>query len=195
MANCWKRPTPLNVTLGTLGWGLFMRAVTNKPLQCLFRPANGRRAVEFQKTININAPLEQVYETWTQYESFPRFMSNVREVRDLGNDRSHWIVQGPAGAPVEWDVVVTRQVPNEVFAWKTEPGSPVTHAGLIHFEPNEDGGTRVDIRLSYHPPGGAAGPLVASLFGADPKSQIEEDLLRMKDFLESRQAPREAVAR
>jgi len=72
--------------------------------------------------------------------------------RDLGGGRSHWVVEGPAGVPVSWDAVVTRFVPNQVLAWKSEPGSAVPNAGVIRFEPTGDGDTRVDIRLSYNPP-------------------------------------------
>ncbi len=121
-------------------------------------------------------------------------MRNVREVRDLGDGRSHWIVTGPAGTEVEWDATITRLESNKVLAWKTVPGSIVEHAGIIHFQPNPDGSTRVHIRLSYNPPAGALGHVVASLFGADPKSEMDEDLVRMKTFIETGKLPRDAAA-
>ena len=60
-----------------------------------------------------------MYEFWTDYENFPLFMSNVREVRDLGGGRSHWVVRGPGGLPIEWDAVLTEQVPGEILAWRS----------------------------------------------------------------------------
>src|SRR5262249_18499450 len=124
----------------------------------------------------------------------PCFMSHVREVRDLGGGRSHWTVDGPAGIPIEWNTVVTKCVPNEAFAWKSEPGAVVQHAGVVHFEPVRDGGTRVHVRLSYNPPAGAVGHSGAWLFGADPKRQLDDDLLRMKTFVESGVPPHDAAA-
>ena len=153
----------------------------------------GRRAVEIQKTINVAAPIEQVYRFWTNYDNFPRFMSNVREVRDAGNGMSHWAVDGPAGLPVEWDAVVTLRVPNEIFAWKSVEGASVENAGLVRFDRNEDDSTRVQIRLSYNPPAGAVGHAVAALFGADPKAQMDEDLMRMKSFIETGVRPGDAA--
>jgi len=51
----------------------------------------------------------------------------------------------------------------------------------------------VDIRLSYNPPGGAIGHVVAKLFGADPKSEMDEDLRRLKTALETGNLPRDAA--
>jgi uncharacterized membrane protein len=99
----------------------------------------GRRAIDLQKTITINAPLERVYSMWTNYENFPFFMSRVREVRELGDGRSRWVAEGPANARVEWDAVITQNIPNRVIAWKTEPGAVVGHAGIVHFEPEHHG--------------------------------------------------------
>jgi uncharacterized membrane protein len=85
---------------------------------------------------------------------------------------------------VHWDAVVTRMVPNEVIAWRSEPGSPIRNAGFVRFQP-ETGGTQVQIRLSYNPPGGAFAAAAARLFGADPKSEMDEDLVRLKSLIET----------
>jgi uncharacterized membrane protein len=118
----------------------------------------------------------------------------VREVRVREDGSSHWKVAGPAGQPVEWDAVTTQLVPNELMAWKTMPGSAVEHAGLIRFERVDDG-TRLDVKMSYNPPGGTLGHTIARLFGADPKSELDEDLLRLKTYLETGKTPRDAAVR
>lgn len=148
----------------------------------------------FQKTIDVNAPLEQVFDTLTHYENFPQFMRNVREVKVREDGGSHWTVTGPAGMSVEWDAVTTKLEQNRLLAWRTVPGATVEHAGMIQFE-RVNGGTRLDIKMSYSPPAGVFGHVVAKLFGADPKSELNEDLLRMKTFLETGKAPRDAAAR
>jgi len=188
-----RRDIP-GVVLGIAGSGLLARAITNMEMKRLIGIGGGRRAVDIQKTIHINAPIERVFELWTNYENFPFFMRNVREVRDLGDGRSHWTVAGPAGTEVEWDAVITRLESNKVLAWKTVPGSLVEHAGIVHFQANPDGSTRAHIRLSYNPPAGALGHVVAALFGADPKSEMDEDLVRMKTFIETGKLPHDAAA-
>ena len=135
-----------------------------------------------EKTLFINAPVEQVFDTWANYENFPRFMSNVRSVEPLGGNRSHWKVRGPAGVSVEFDSVAHQQRPNEL-RWESEPGSTVSNEGRVVLVP-EGNGTRATVRLSYRPPAGALGQAVSSLFGADPKQEFEEDLERMRQFIE-----------
>ena len=142
-----------------------------------------RRTVDIQKTLFVGAPVAQVYEFWTDYENFPRFMSNVREVRDLGGGRSRWVVSGPGGIPIEWDSVLTEQVPGETIAWRSRPGSMLENAGAVRFRP-EGEGTRVDLRLCYNPPAGGAGQAVAELLGSDPRAKLNEDLGRLKALLE-----------
>src|SRR5207237_4727639 len=83
--------------VGALGLGLAARALSNLELRRVLGTGGGRRAVDVQKTINIAAPVETVFDFWRRYENFPHFMTNVREVRDLGGGRSHWTVAGPAG--------------------------------------------------------------------------------------------------
>jgi uncharacterized membrane protein len=180
--------------IGLAGLTLLARAITNIELKRMLGVGVGRRAIDIQKTININASVEQVFKLWTDYQHFPRFMSNVREVKDLGGGRSHWIVSGPTGSTVEWDAVITSYTPNEVLAWRTEPNAMIQHAGIIHFRSNPDGSTAVYIRLTYNPAAGGLGHLVASLFGVDPKSQMDEDLVRMKTFIETGKVPSDAAA-
>jgi uncharacterized membrane protein len=153
----------------------------------------GRRAIDIQKIINVTAPVEAVFAFWANYENFPKFMSYVREVQETGNNRSHWKVAGPVGVPVEWNSEITNYVPNKSLGWKTAPGSPIAHAGIVRFEPNPDGSTRVEVRMTYNPVTGGFGHVVASLFGADPKSQMDADLLRMKSMIETGIPPRDAA--
>jgi uncharacterized membrane protein len=80
-----------------------------------------------------------------------------------------------------------------VIAWKTAEGSIVGHAGLVRFDPVNPNRTRIQIRLSYNPPGGALAHGVLALFGADPKSRLDEDLVRMKTALETGRRPHDAA--
>ena len=168
------------------GGALVARAASNRPISRLTGVGHGGRMIELRKTLLVHAPIDEVYRFWSQVENFPRFMEHIREVtRDRKNPlRSHWEVAGPGGFTMKWDAEVTRHVPDELFAWKTLPGSAVEHAGSIHFEEVGEDTTRVHVRMSYHPPAGALGHAVASLIGADPRSRMDDDLARFKSLLE-----------
>ena len=52
---------------------------------------------------------------------------------------------------------------------------------------------QVHIQLSYNPPAGAVGHAVAALFGADSKTEMDEDLMQMKTMIETGIPPRDAA--
>lgn len=180
--------------LELLGLGLFARGLTNLEVKDLIGVSGGH-GISIHKTININAPVEKVYEVWNRHENFPHFMSRVLEVKNLGDGRYHWKVAGPAGIPVEWEAAITKQIPNQLLAWESVAGSTVEQKGVVRFLPNGNGGSRAEVKMSYLPPAGVAGHVVAKLFGADPKSEMAADLLRMKSFIETGHQPHDAAER
>ncbi len=175
------------------GAALLARSATNLEFQRLLGFGGGRTAITIDKTINVDAPPDVVYALWSNFENFPQFMTNVLEVKNIDDNLSHWKVAGPAGIAVEWDAETTRVIPQEMIAWKSVEGSTVANAGYVLFEPNDRGGTEVTVRISYNPPAGALGHAIAKAFGADPKSEMDQDLLRMKTLLETGQAPHDAA--
>jgi uncharacterized membrane protein len=175
------------------GLGFLARTLGSTDLKRLFGSGDGARAVDLQKSIEINASPETVFDIWSKYENFPHFMSHVVEVRDLGEQRSHWIVKGPVGANIEWDSVLTESTRPSMLAWESEPGAEVENAGSVRLEPSPNGGTRATVQMSYSPPAGAVGQNLARLLGSDPERELEDDLLRMKNFIESGTPPKDAA--
>jgi uncharacterized membrane protein len=174
-----RKRGPLGTTLGVLGAGMIASGIVPRGR------ARARHAgIEVCKELLIMAPVERVFDFWTNYENFPRFMSHVREVRDTGFGRSLWVVSGPAGVPIEWDAVVTEMSPNRLLAWTSVPGSQIDHFGEVRFQGAPGGPTRVDVRMSYRPPAGRAGHALARLFGSDPKSRMDADLANVKSLIE-----------
>ncbi len=177
--------------LGVSGTALLARAATNRDIKSLL--GFGERGITVQKTIHVAAPVERVFEFWTDFQNFPRFMHNVRDVRPLADKRSAWTVSGPAGVPVQWTAEVIDVIPGQLIAWRSVSDSDVRHSGVVRFVAARDGGTRLRVQLAYVPPAGAFGHAVASIFGADPKSEMDADLMRMKTMIETGHAPHDAA--
>ena len=177
----------LGVGLAGCGAVLLARSATNLSLRRLTGVGAGRRAIDVQKSIVVAGAPEELYQFFMAAENFPQFMEHVREVRRASDGRWHWRVAGPAGVEMEWDAEVTRAEPGRRLSWSTVENASVESSGTVRFVP-VDGGTRVEVRLSYNPPLGALGHAVAALLGADPKKQLDEDLLRLKSLLEREKA-------
>jgi uncharacterized membrane protein len=143
------------------------------------------RGTKVEKSVTINRPASDLYAFWRNFENLPQFMNHLESVRSIGGERTHWVAKGPAGTSVEWDAEVYNEKPNELIAWRTLEGSQVSSAGSVRFEEAPNGGTVVRVSLKYDPPGGKLGALVARLFGENPERQIEEDLGRFKQLMDT----------
>jgi uncharacterized membrane protein/osmotically-inducible protein OsmY len=172
--------TPARIVGGLMA----ARAITNLPLRRLLGVVPGRRTIRFQKTMTIHEPVERVFEFWSNPENFSRIMNHIQEVKRIGENRFRWTVTGPGGTSATWDSRIIESEPNRLLAWRSEPGSLIRNAGIIRFESTADGGTRIHLLLSYHPPAGAIGHAVAKLFGVGPKEVLDDDLVRMKSLFE-----------
>jgi uncharacterized membrane protein len=186
------RRSPLSMALGVAGLAMLARGASNQPLTGMLAGRGMGQTIDLEKSIHIDASPEEVYEMWSNYENFPRFMSHVVEVRDLGRGRSHWVVRGPAGSEFEWDSKLTEKSRPHRLAWRSEPGAEIASSGSVQFEPHR-GGTRVTVRMSYSPPAGAIGHGIATLLGSDPKRQMDDDLGRMRAFIERGAVPPEGA--
>ncbi|HZE17266.1 MAG TPA: SRPBCC family protein, partial [Mycobacterium sp.] len=176
----------LNKLQGVGGMLLLSRAISNETLKRLLGVEAPREPLEIRKTLRIHAPLERVFALWDDYASFPHFMHNVREVERLDEQRSRWTVRRPGGGTLCWEALLTERRENELLAWHTHPGSTTQLSGSVRFRPWDDGkATEVELVIAYTPIAGRAGQALTELFGASPKKEVEQDLVRMKSFLET----------
>src|SRR4051812_13137846 len=146
----------------------------------------GGKGIKVEKSVTINKSPEELYRFWRNFENLPRFMNHLESVTTLGEGRSHWVAKAPAGRTVEWDAEIYNEKENELIAWRSLEGADVDNAGSVRFELAADGrGTTVRVTLKYDPPAGKIGSLIAKLFGEEPSQQIEEDLQRFKQVMET----------
>ncbi|MCC7024677.1 MAG: SRPBCC family protein [Thermomicrobiales bacterium] len=133
-----------------------------------------------EKSIEIDLPVRPVYNQWTQFEEFPRFMEGVTEVRQIDDTHLHWKVDID-GKKEEWNAVITSQVPDREIAWRSTSGAE--NAGTITFTPLGPDRTRVTAAIGYEPEGVVE--KAGSKLGVISR-RVEGDLKRFKDFIESR---------
>jgi uncharacterized membrane protein/osmotically-inducible protein OsmY len=173
----------LGYAIQSLGRSKLIYSETNKA-------ATQKKALHLQKSIEIQASPETVFNVWSKYDNFPQFMSHVVDVQSGGAQRAHWVMQGPAGIDLELDTVMTKCMAPTMLAWRTEPGAPIEHNGSVRFE-SLNGGTRATVRMFYNPSSGRNDDIVITLLGSDPEQKLEEDLHRMKNFIEGKGFARE----
>jgi uncharacterized membrane protein len=132
------------------------------------------------KSIEIDLPVNTVYNQWTQFEEFPHFMEGVKKVTQLDDKRLHWVAE-IAGKEKEWEARITEQIPDRRIAWQSEAGEFT--AGAVNFEPLGPDRTRVTLEMVYDPKGVVEN--LADKLGI-VSQRVENDLKRFKEFIESR---------
>jgi uncharacterized membrane protein len=180
----FRRRGPIAAAEGLAGAAIISRALTNRELCEVAGIGAKTHSINVQRTVHLNARPAEVFRFISNFELLPKFMARLKEVRSLGEGKWHWIAEGPAGIPIGWDVQLTKSIPEKLLAWKNVSGSEIETSGEARLDPDPRGGTRLSIRLAYKPPAGILGHYVASLFGADPKSGLVQDLIRLKSLIE-----------
>jgi uncharacterized membrane protein len=131
------------------------------------------------ETVDVHVPVHTAYRQWTQFESFPQFMSGVESIRQLDDRHTHWITK-IGGVRREFDAEITERQPDERIAWKSV-GGDTRHAGVVTFQPLGDQDTRVTVQLEWQPEGMVE--KVGSAVGVDD-IQVKADTKRFKHFVE-----------
>ncbi|HEX4150622.1 MAG TPA: SRPBCC family protein [Steroidobacteraceae bacterium] len=138
------------------------------------------------RTVTIDRSRQELYAFWRDFSNLPRFMQHIRSVTVSADDRSHWVVEAPAGKTVEWDAQITEDQPGGAIAWKSLEHASVKNSGRVEFADSPEGrGTIVRVTLAYDPPGGTIGKAIAKLFQQEPKIQARRDLRRFKQLMET----------
>ncbi len=142
--------------------------------------------VRIDKMIHIDRPPAEVYQFWRNLENLPKFMEHLESVREIDNQRSHWVAKGPAGSSLEWDAEVINEKENELIGWRSLEGSQIANAGSVHFTSADEGrATLLTVELQYDPPGGRVAAALGRLLGQNPDREIAADLQRLKQLLET----------
>jgi uncharacterized membrane protein len=135
-----------------------------------------------QDSIDVQVPVQQAYNQWTQFEEFPRFMDGIRSVQQLDDTHVQWVAE-VGGESRQWTAEITEQRPDERIAWKTIEGE-VKNDGVVTFEQVGANQTRVNVEMDVQ--GESTTENAASELLGVVKSQVQGDLARFKQLIETR---------
>lgn len=142
--------------------------------------------LELNSTVTVGKSPDEAYEFWQRLDRLPEFMTHLDEVRVTGPGTSHWTATAPFGRTVEWDAETTEDIPGQRIAWRSLEGADIANSGEVRFLPAPGGrGTEVHVRLRYDLPAGALGKAAARWFGEEPHQQLDDDLRRLKQVMET----------
>ncbi len=185
--NLFKSPFSSILKIGAGGY-LLNRGFTG---HCDLYTRMGKTSTEDSVNVNIrssfiiNKPREQVYAFWRQLDNLPLFMKHLERVEVLSSEKSHWVLKLPADvATVSWDAEIVHDEPGYMIGWSSLPGSVIDNAGKVRFRDAENGGTLVDVAISYQPPAGGFGATIAHVLNPVFKAMVNDDVQNFKQYMD-----------
>lgn len=184
--NLFKSPFSSLLKLGASGY-LMNRGITG---HCELYSQMGKDTTEpvnvsIKYSFTVKKPRNVVYSFWRKLDNLPLFMSHLESVDILDNERSHWVLKLPTGvANVSWDAEIVMDAPGEFIGWTSLPGSIIDNAGKIRFRDTPDGGTLIDLLITYQPPAGGIGASVAHILNPVFKNMVDNDVQNFRQYMD-----------
>lgn len=153
----------------------------------VYAALRGRRAaapVTTAASVTVNRSPAECYAFWRRIENLPTFMLHLDSVDEVGAGMSHWRATAPFGRTIEWDAETTEDAPDQRISWRSVGDTPVANEGTVTFRPAPAGGTEIRAEITYRGVG-ALGRAVARYFGEEPRQQLDDDLRRLKQVIET----------
>lgn len=154
------------------------------------KPRAQAHGIRLVRAVTIRRPAAELYAFWRDLENLPQVIKHPVAIVQTSPEESHWSVSAPGRTRVEWDSLITEDIPGRRIAWRTRPGGQVMSAGFVRFDDAPgDEGTEVVVALEYDPPGGKLGAAIAKLTRDSASSQVYDALHRFKALMEAGEIP------
>ncbi|MFU8807276.1 MAG: SRPBCC family protein [Bradymonadaceae bacterium] len=174
--------------MAAAGGGLLFLGMRQSGMgQGMSRRMSKGRKIEIEETIIVDRPIEDVFEFWSNFENFPRFMKHIESVERRGDRGSHWAAAVPVmDATLDWDAEMTEIRDNEIISWRSIKDADIYNEGTVRFRQLPDGQrTEVTARICYQPPAGVLGTVAAKFLNVIPRSFVKNDMESFKEIVES----------
>jgi uncharacterized protein YndB with AHSA1/START domain len=136
-----------------------------------------------RKQVEINAPVGTVFDSFSRFSNFPRWMRGIVSVQRVAPGRTRWIAETRDGERIEWEVEVTDLELDRLVTWRSISGDLAVE-GNARFEAIASGATMMHLTLGYGAPQHMPQDSIAEIFMHDLEERVEDDLERFKHFAE-----------
>lgn len=171
-----------------IGGGLLYRGINNycplyEALGVNRRHPEAASGPDAVSSVVIAKPPAELYRFWRDLRNAPRFMSYVSDVRVIDDTHSEWTMTLPGGHTFKWEGVITEDLPDSGFQWKSGEGSPISVQGSVRFKEAPAGrGSQVIASIRFSRSGGS---LLGKLASPLATYRAHNDLTRFKSLMET----------
>jgi uncharacterized membrane protein len=141
----------------------------------------------FRATIEVGVPVRAAYEQLTEFESYPEFMTGVKQVTQLSDTETHWVIE-VGGRDREFDAQLTECHLDRRVAWQASAGPVLSEALTLH----RMGTDRCQIIAELEADARVMLPSDAHAQEAMSR-RLKADLTRFKNYVEQQVGPVHAI--
>ena len=141
------------------------------------------RWLEHSVTTEIEAPVERVWEIWSDLEAMPRWMRWIESVIAVQGepDLTDWTLAAQ-GFRFHWKARITRRVEAQQLHWESVGGLPTK--GAVRFYPQGPQRTAVKLSVSYELPAVLAPLMEPTILGGIVTKELQANLDRFRELVE-----------
>ncbi|MGK7915471.1 MAG: SRPBCC family protein [Prochloraceae cyanobacterium] len=136
--------------------------------------------LEHSVQVEVDAPIDLVWNLWSDLEQMPRWMKWIDSVSVLEDkpELSRWKLAS-GGFEFSWLSRILKLIPHQIIQWESVDGLP--NRGAVRFYDRHDRSI-VKLTVAYAIPG-ILGKIMDNLFlGRIVESTIQADLERFRDY-------------
>ena len=135
----------------------------------------------------VNAPLEKVWETWSDLDSMSIWMSWIESVKTVDQETStlpdltEWTLAAN-GFKFKWRAQITERIEKNKLKWQSIGGLPTK--GSVTFEAKGDELTSVNLAVTYELPKMIARFMEEKILGKMVTNELQANIDRFRDLVE-----------
>ena len=135
----------------------------------------------------VNAPIDNVWDTWSDLESMSLWMSWIESVKTIDQETStltdltEWTLAAN-GFRFKWKAQITERNEKSKLQWKSIGGLPTR--GSVVFESESDQITKVNLSITYELPKMIARFMEENILGKIVTNELQANIDRFKALVE-----------
>ena len=135
----------------------------------------------------VNAPLDNVWNTWSDLDSMSLWMSWIESVKTVDQETStlpdltEWTLAAN-GFKFKWKAQITERIEKKKLKWKSIGGLPTQ--GSVEFESQGSQSTSVNLAVTYELPKMIARFMEEKILGKMVTKELQANIDRFRDLVE-----------
>ena len=135
----------------------------------------------------VNAPLENVWYTWSDLDSMPLWMSWIESVKTIDQETStlpdltEWTLAAN-GFRFKWKAQITERIERQKLKWESIGGLPTK--GSVIFITENSNSTSVNLSVTYELPKMIARLMEENILGKMVTNELQANIDRFKNLVE-----------